>query len=200
MAALGELKGGAHVLDLPCGTGRLTSMLVTSGFRVTGADSSSHMVELARAAWHDACAGKPDRQGMARYEVQDIMGTTFVDRQFDAVICNRLFHHFIEPEVRRAALTELRRICSGPIVVSFFNSFSIEAVRLAFLRVAFHRFRRDRIPISARQFDADAQSAGLILDRIKFTRWGISPQCYAVFRAEPGPGAGTLKGTGPLAA
>jgi SAM-dependent methyltransferase len=158
------------------------------------------MVALAHAAWHDACTGKLEREAMARYEVQDIMGTTFVAGQFDAVICNRLFHHFIEPEVRRAALTELRRICSGPIVVSFFNSCSIEAVRLAFLRLAFHRFRRDRIPISVGQFAADAQAAGLIFDRIEFTRWGISPQCYAVFRAAPAPSAGIRSCTGLLAA
>ena len=46
--ALSEIESGSRVLDLPCGTGRLLPMLHESGYRVTEADSSPHMVDLAR--------------------------------------------------------------------------------------------------------------------------------------------------------
>jgi ubiquinone/menaquinone biosynthesis C-methylase UbiE len=171
-------------LDLPCGAGYLTQSIVDAGFVTTGADVSQHMVELAEAAWESACQEQPDRRGKARFVVQDIiiMETTFPDEYFDAVVCNRLFHHFYEPAMRLAALTELRRICSGPVVVFYFDRFALDSLRLATLRAVFGKFRRDRIPISSKVLAAEAEAAGLKLDRILWTRRGISPQAYAVFR------------------
>ena len=184
VAALQGVPHGSRVLDLPCGVGRLASILVANGFLVTGADSSSHMIELAQQGWRTHCRNSPGLAGKAQFEVQDIMGTSFEDQQFDAVISNRLFHHFIEPAVRQAALKELRRISAGPVIVSFFNSFSLESIRLGILRRFFHKFPRDRIPITVSRFAAEGQAAGLELEKVIATRWGISPQCYAVFRPE----------------
>ena len=48
MKLLAGLPAGANVLDLPCGTGRLLPLLVGAGFQVTAADSSGHMLDLAR--------------------------------------------------------------------------------------------------------------------------------------------------------
>src|SRR5262245_64269722 len=50
-AALADIPAGSLVLDLPCGTGRLTNGLVSRGFRVTGADNSAHMIAVARSIW-----------------------------------------------------------------------------------------------------------------------------------------------------
>ncbi|MBI3461911.1 MAG: class I SAM-dependent methyltransferase [Planctomycetes bacterium] len=184
LRALQGLPTGSRVLDLPCGVGRLASVLVANGYLVTGADSSSPMIGLAQQGWRTHCRNSTELEGRAQFDVQDIMGTSYENQQFDAVICNRLFHHFIEPSVRRAALSELRRISAGPVIVSFFNSFSLESIRLGILRAVFHKFARDRIPISVSRFAADGQAAGLRLQKVIATRWGISPQCYAVFRAE----------------
>src|SRR5262245_53930262 len=93
-AALNGLPAGSRVLDLPCGTGRLTPVLVNRGFRVTGADSSQYMIATAWSIWHDANRTSLEREAMASFEVQDVLATSYKDRQFDAVVCNRLFHHF----------------------------------------------------------------------------------------------------------
>lgn len=45
---LRTLPAGAAVLDLCCGSGRVTQGLVERGFRVTGVDSSEPMLRLAR--------------------------------------------------------------------------------------------------------------------------------------------------------
>lgn len=45
---LQTLPAGAAVLDLCCGSGRVTQGLVEHGFRVTGVDSSEPMLRLAR--------------------------------------------------------------------------------------------------------------------------------------------------------
>jgi SAM-dependent methyltransferase len=197
-SALASLPAGSHVLDLPCGTGYLTTMLADAGFRVTGADSSSHMIEHAQSAWATACSDKPQRRGRAEFAVQDIMQTTFPDGHFDAIVCNRLFHHFCEPAMRRAALAELRRISSGPVVVFYFDSFALDAIRLASLRLIFGKFQRDRIPISAKKFASEGASVGLQLENVIWTRRGISPQAYAVFRpiaANLPAGRATSQGT-----
>src|SRR6266705_1529218 len=41
---------GAHLLDLPCGNGRLSFELAKRGYRVTGVDISEEFIEEARAS------------------------------------------------------------------------------------------------------------------------------------------------------
>ena len=48
VSCLSAIPAGSHVLDLPCGTGRLTRMLVERGYRVTSADASEAMLGRAR--------------------------------------------------------------------------------------------------------------------------------------------------------
>ena len=38
-------------------------------------------------------------------------------------MCNRLLHHFAEPDVRIGVLRELARVSRGPVIVSFSNTF-----------------------------------------------------------------------------
>ena len=182
VTALGDVPTGGRVLDLPCGAGYLTTSLVDLGFQVTSADVSTHMLDRAKQAWDVECEDNPHRCGHARFIVKDIMHTEFPDDYFDAVVCNRLFHHFCEADTRRAALSELSRISRGPVIVFFFNRLALDTIRLAALRLVFGRFRRGRIPISVSRFAAEGASAGLRLEKVLFTRRGISPQCYGVFR------------------
>ena len=57
-----KLPRGAKVLDLCCGDGRLTALLVKRGFAVTGLDGSEHMLAYAR----QRCPGVPFLLGDAR--------------------------------------------------------------------------------------------------------------------------------------
>lgn len=167
-----HIPEGARVLDLPCGTGRVTRLLLEHGFCVTAADASEPMVRLAR---------KNHRQFQgATFEARDVMQTGYSNDQFDAVFCNRLFHHFSEPATRRTALAELRRICTGPLIVSFFNAFSLDAVAFRLRHTVRRSTPDDRIPISVRTFSADVSAAGLRIKASLPVRWGISPQWYVV--------------------
>ena len=49
LAAHLNCQSGAHVLDVPCGNGRLSFELAKRGFRVTGVDISEEFIEEARA-------------------------------------------------------------------------------------------------------------------------------------------------------
>ncbi|KAA3634670.1 MAG: class I SAM-dependent methyltransferase [Proteobacteria bacterium] len=180
VAALEGLPAGSRVLDLPCGSGRLEEMLVDRGFDVVAADYSVPMIEAARAYHADGVLADPAKSDRLRFEQQDIMNTTFDDDSFDAVICNRLLHHYPEFETRRRVLAELARVCRDRLIVSYYDNFALSALR-------FHlgnRLRRvrpvDRIPIWSSEFRRDYESLGLRSRRKLPVRFGVSPQTYLV--------------------
>jgi ubiquinone/menaquinone biosynthesis C-methylase UbiE len=167
------VPGGAHVLDLPCGAGRLLPSLVAAGYQVFAADSSAHMLERAKEL-----VGKNGLKNAVEFGVENVLDTSFADNTFDAVLCNRLFHHFFESEVRVTALRELRRICRGPIVISFFCSQSISSASFLIK----NRFRRipatDRVPVSFKKISADIAAAGLAVELRTATKPLLGKQWY----------------------
>ena len=176
------VKPGGKVLDLPCGTGRLTPILAAAGFQVTAADASPHMLALAERRWKDQPGGMFPAAAPVAFHVQEVMQTSYNDGQFDGVVCNRLFHHFNEPETRFAALCELRRICRGTVVVSFFNSFAVDALKFRLKYFLRGTAPTDRIPIPLRMFQEEADRAGLQVVSRLAVMWGLSPLWYLVLR------------------
>lgn len=168
----------APVLDLPCGAGRMTLRLLEAGFNVTAADTSRPMLQRAQAslAKHQSLAQIP-----LRFNYCDILNTPYENDAFKAILCNRLFHHFVEPATRQLALRELARICSGPIVLSFFRKHGVDAIRFQLKHAIRGSIPLDRVPISLCVLQQDANAAGLDLQMAIPTRWGISPQWYVKF-------------------
>jgi SAM-dependent methyltransferase len=178
--AIRNIPAGSHVLDLPCGSGRLTRLLLEAGHTVTGADVSPKMVELARQRHSNWRATASNNAGPAEFEIRDVMNTGYRDGQFGGVVCNRLFHHFNEASTRRAALAELRRICDGVLVASFFNSFALDAWRFHLSHMVTRTVPNDRVPIPYRSFASDVEAAGLKIRERIAKQWGISPMWYLV--------------------
>jgi ubiquinone/menaquinone biosynthesis C-methylase UbiE len=154
---LAAVPSGVAVLDLPSGAGRLLPLLCERGYRVTAADSSPHMISEGR----QYAALMSLEPGQEQFVVTDVMRTPFADGAFDAVVCNRLFHHFRESHVRQEALRELHRICKGPIVVSFFRDLGWAALTFRLRCLLTRRKPTDRIPIRLAAFRKDIEAAGL---------------------------------------
>ncbi len=167
------LAPAARVLDLPCGTGRLTTWLAARGLEVVAADVSLPMVERARAAWR---AAAPDRRTPC--VVADVLALPLRDGVFDALVCNRLFHHLVEPAIRIGALRELARVCRGPIVLSYFEARSFGALRRRLHDRLRAKVRTDRIPIPLARLEAEAAHTGLAVTGWAATRRWISEQSY----------------------
>ena len=74
-----QLPSGSHILDVPCGHGRLSRRLAAAGMVVTGVDLTPAYVEDARADPHL-------RPGSVTYLEGDIRALP-VDGPFDAVVC-----------------------------------------------------------------------------------------------------------------
>jgi SAM-dependent methyltransferase len=175
---LESIPSGSRVLDLPCGTGRLTRLLVSRGYRVTGADVSEAMLSHARENYQAYQKQQGGKAPNVQFEVRDVLATGFNNDQFDGVACIRLFHHFAEAETRRRALRELRRICRGPIVVTFLNSFALDRYG-SWLKAKLRGKTRDsQLPIPFKTFAADVEAAGLQIDKRIAAHWGISSRWF----------------------
>lgn len=184
---LATLPAGSRVLDLPCGTGRLTPLLAERGLEIVGADSSPHMVGLAAANWATWQTAHPESSSRATFDVREGGRTEFEDGAFDAIVCNRLFHHFRESATRVAVLSEFRRICWGRMLVSFFNSFSVGSIRFHMKHWLRGTTPTDRIPIPMETLVRDIEAAGLKVVGTSAVNWGISPLWYVQLEdAAPG--------------
>ena len=176
LKALKYFPRGAHLLDLPCGSGRLTKMLLTAGYKVTAADISIPMLKIAE---RNCLTYQSDFKALSQtlqFKTVNILDTGFNDKGFDGVICYRLFHHFMDADTRKRAMAELQRISHGPVLISFFNSFSMSALRRRIKSFIKGQPIKDRVAIKMSLFLDELRSQGLLpFEKIPL-RWGISPQ------------------------
>lgn len=173
--ALKYFPKGGHILDLPCGSGRLTKILIDSGYKVTAADMSPAMMKIAKRNINIYRFEKKIASQEVQFKMVDILDTGFADKEFDGVICYRLFHHFSDADTRKRAIAELHRISHGPVVISFFNAFSVSAL-MRRLKYSMKRMPvTDRVAIKMSQFLSELKSQGMRpVDKIPI-RWGVSP-------------------------
>ena len=88
---------GKKVLDGMCGSGEMTSYLLSRGAVVTGLDISNKVIEMYQDKWK-LCRGV---QG-------SICRTKFEDNSFDVVVVAAGLHH-VQPDINKAIL-EIHRI------------------------------------------------------------------------------------------
>ena len=110
---LSVIEPGSKVLDLCCGHGALTSVLVGRGHDVTGLDFSSEMLDRAKTK----APGADLRLG----DAQDL---PFEDDSFDAVVCNFGMMHIPD---QPKALTEVARVLKSNGVFSMASWMGPEA-------------------------------------------------------------------------
>jgi 2-polyprenyl-3-methyl-5-hydroxy-6-metoxy-1,4-benzoquinol methylase len=72
-----DVAGGAELLDVPCGAGRLAIAMAQRGYRVTGVDISQQFLDHARAA---------DPSGRVTWECRDMRDLPWRSR-FDGAFC-----------------------------------------------------------------------------------------------------------------
>jgi SAM-dependent methyltransferase len=125
--ALSGVPRGSSVLNWPCGCSRLLPLLKKLGYHVTSADSSLDVVSRIRV--YGGLLGENCIDDKDDFKVVDIFQTGFEDDCFGAVIVNQLFRCLPEAQIRQLILKELRRICAGPIIVSFFCNTMIHELK-----------------------------------------------------------------------
>jgi SAM-dependent methyltransferase len=170
---IAAIPSESTVLDLPCGTGRVTRLIAEAGHRVIAGDSSTHMVAATR---ENLLPQFPDLTA----EVMDAADTGLRDRSVDAVVCNRLLHHFPDAASRIGVLTEFARIARGLVIVSFSCSFGLDVAWQKFTRRLQGRTLRHYHPISLPQFRDEFAVAGLHPVASSSVLWGLSRMRYLI--------------------
>jgi ubiquinone/menaquinone biosynthesis C-methylase UbiE len=130
-------------LDAPCGAGRLSDELPAQPILV---DRDPSMVFAADNAKTRVCAS--------------VHSLPFRDATFSGVLCMRLLQHIATPVERTTILRELARVSRGPIVVSFFDSCSLQHLRRT-LRPLLGKRKSQRHAVNRRRFEQEVAAAGL---------------------------------------
>lgn len=91
-----QLLKGQHVLDVACGTGSLTALLVEAGCAVTGVDSSPTMLAQAKG-----------KGIVAKFEQLDAARLPY-NHEFDAAVISIALHE-MPPAVREQVWASMRR-------------------------------------------------------------------------------------------
>jgi SAM-dependent methyltransferase len=114
-------KYGDPVLELGCGTGRVTMAIAEAGYRVVGLDISERMLERAEEKrarlWREARERVQLIQGdMTQFELGEKFRTI--------IIPFRPFQHLIETEQQLGCLTSARKHLAngGRLIVDFFQT------------------------------------------------------------------------------
>lgn len=106
--AFANVPKGAVIADIPCGTGRLSEVLLEQGFTVAGMDISPDMLGVAKT--------KLARFGSRfRPEVRDAKTLAGSGVKFDAALCARVLMHFpLEEQI--VFLKNVAAVTAGPVV------------------------------------------------------------------------------------
>lgn len=105
----------AAILDLPCGTGRLSLHLAQQGYRVTGMDISRAMVSRAEEKIR-----RFQLESKFRLVVGDAETLPYSDAGFAACVSLRLFGH-TPPPVRQKIIGELKRVSRQFLILGYYH-------------------------------------------------------------------------------
>lgn len=114
------------VLDIPCGGGRIFLSLAKQGYTVAAADLSDAMLQYARENARKAGIDCP-------VEKKDIEQLDYPEKNFDTIVCFRLFQHFPNELIRQRAVSEMCRVARQYVVMSYFSPYSWTQSRLLLL-------------------------------------------------------------------
>ena len=132
-------------LDVPCGAGRMSDLLPGPVVAVDFAEEMLRAIPSPRGPRIRATA----------FELP------FCDASFEGVLCHRLLHHVPRAADRVRILAELRRVSSGPVIVSFFHSVSLQHARRTLARKLRGKRRSSRGGVTLTTFLRDLREAGL---------------------------------------
>ena len=155
--------GPGPILDAPSGAGRLSPLLLRLQRPVLSLDISASMLAQLE--------GASRVQGSA-------FALPLADRSCSLAVCCRLLHHLASREERACLLSELARVTSRWVAISYWDAASWHAFRR---RKGWRRSGRDhRTPIRAAELRELAQEAGLTLVERRFSMRFVSPQSWAL--------------------
>jgi len=155
---LSDLPEGGLVLDLACGTGRITEFLLSKGYRVWGVDISPEMLKVVQKRL--SSFGK-----LVELCQADAENLPFEEKFFDSATCIKLMGH-IPPKTRVKILQEIKRVTKGPFIVAYYISGPIADTKRK-IRKFLTGNKAPWFPISKKHLKEEVSSANLKILREK---------------------------------
>ena len=152
------------VLDVPCGTGRITELLLQEGLNTTGGDISTQMIDVAQR--------KLRRFGrQVTFQQLDLDALALPENSFNLVTCIRLFHH-LHTDERATVLEQLARVSNRYVIINVSYSSPYYRLRRQVKRCLGQGV--SRTSTTWRQLEHEAAYAGLRISSWRFVLPGIS--------------------------
>ncbi len=171
--AMAQISNAKTALDAPCGTGRITKILLDRGLSVTGGDISNEMITVAKAkleSYGDNIA----------FRTADLRNLPFSDDSFDLVTCVRMFGH-VPSEIRIQMLQEMRRVTRKWIIVNYFCLRPLVGLKRWIKRKVLRTYEGVGHPTSTETMYREIREAGLSLEYLSVIRL-YSEEVYALVK------------------
>lgn len=149
---IGSISG--LVLDLPCGYGRFSSLLLDKGRGLINCDISFAMVERANES-----ASKQSASNIRGAIANAISGLPFKEAVFSLVFSMRFFHHVHDSKDRRTILGEYSYVSSGWVVLSYYQSNALHKIQRKFRRKIKKTPTRIKM-ITRQEFQSEVEESG----------------------------------------
>ena len=164
-----ELAPGATVLDVPCGNGRMTQLLDRADLSVIAMDFAHEMLKAMELR-------KIDGRGSCRVQ-GDVIHLPLPDKSVDLVVNMRLMHHIADPAMQGRMYRQLARVTRGLVITTFWTTHCWRYIRK---RVLGKKIRGHPVPPD--HFVSVCRQAGLVVERIIYTRRWYEDECVAICR------------------
>lgn len=165
-----------RVLDIPCGYGRFSSLLLEKSFSLTNCDLSFSMVKRAREK-----SLLPNHELVEGVVADAKAGLPFRSGAFPLVFSLRFFHHIHREEERAQILEEFSRVSSRWLICSYYQSNFLHLLQRKLRRKIKKSPTRIKM-ISQKTFCREAVQAGFQVVKVYPLFRGIHSQHVALLR------------------
>lgn len=174
--ALQLVPPAGRILDIPCGTGRITEFLLEKGHHVSGADISQAMLRVSAERLKRAAR----LGGLCALDAERM---PFRNEAFEGIVCVRLAGH-LPPPVRLPVLSEMRRVTSTWIIVTYYVSNRATDLKRR-IKYLLRPRSRSWFPVSEQGIEREMRSAGLrVVGKVSVFKY-VSEACMVVATADP---------------
>lgn len=147
-----RLKPGATILDIPCGTGRLSCYLAERNYRIIASDISFSMITVSRSKIQEL-----KLRDTVDYAVVDAANLPFLNTALNVVVSLRLFGH-APPPIRVQMVKEFARVSQEYIIVAYYHKNCLQG----FLRKQKrHAAKIPWYPVTFSEIAKELEEAGL---------------------------------------
>jgi len=146
------------ILDVPCGYGRFSELLLRNSLNLTSADISLPMVMAARKY---SVASSSNHH----FLVGDIRNLPLKDNTFDYVITIRLLQHMLNASIRHQVLRELHRVARKMVVLSFYRYNFLHSIE-RWIRCQIKNVDKRISMLSLHDFSKELNSTGFVVLRL----------------------------------